>query len=415
MLQAGASARRGAWTTLLGPAFVASVAYVDPGNVAANLSAGSDYGYALVWVLLAASATAMVIQYQSAKLGLVTGRTLPQLMRDRVTGKAWQGPVTVGYSLQAFVMSVATDIAEVVGGALALNLLFGLPLWVGGLIVGVVSVALLAALRFRGERTFELAIAAVLAIIALGFLGALAFVHVDWAQTLAGAAPSVPDRNAWPLIAAMLGATVMPHAIYLHSALAIDRHRPHGHGSVPLKRLLRIQKADVGLALLVSGSVNIAMLLLAAAALDGLRGDTIAVAYQRLATDVGVWPSWVFAIGLLASGIGSAVVGTHAGARILKDLVRFEGSPAVRRVLTIGPAVILLTLGFPPTAVLVWSQVILSFGVALAAAPLAHFTGDRALMGVHVDPWWLRALNWLIVTLIVGLNTVMIWWTISPS
>lgn len=415
MGQPGAPARRGAWTTLLGPAFVASVAYVDPGNVAANLTAGSRYGFALVWVLLGASAMAMVIQYQSAKVGLVTGRALPQLMRDRLEGKPWRGPVTVGYSLQAFVMSVATDIAEVVGGALALTLLFGLPLWLGGLIVGVVSIGLLAGLRRRGERAFELSIGAILAVIVLGFLGALAFVRVDWVAASHGVVPTVPDRDAWPLVAAMLGATVMPHAIYLHSALAIDRHRPDGPSAVPLRRLLRVQKADVGLALLVSGSVNVAMLLLAAAALNGQSGDTIEVAYQRLGADVGPWPAWVFAVGLLASGIGSAVVGTHAGARILKDLVRFEGSPMVRRLLTIGPAVLLLTLGFPPTAVLVWSQVILSFGVALAAAPLAHFTGDRTLMGEFVDPLWQRALNWLIVTVIVALNLVMIWWTIRPA
>lgn len=400
---------------MLGPAFVASVAYVDPGNVAANLTAGTRYGYALVWVLVVASLMAMVIQYQSAKLGLVTGRTLPQVMMDRLADKPWRAPVGLAYSLQAFVMSVATDIAEVVGGALALNLLFGTPLWLGGIIVGVVSVALLAVLRRRGEATFEIAVAGVLAMIALGFLGSLSWVPVDWAATLIGVVPTVPDQDAWPLIAAMLGATVMPHAIYLHSGLAIDRHQPSEADRHRLPRLLRAQKLDVGLALLVSGSVNVGMLLLAAAGLQGLGGDAIEVAHHRLSTEIGYWPGVVFGLGLLASGVGSAVVGTHAGAQILKDLTRFRHSPTLRRLLTIGPAVLLLTLGIPPTAVLVWSQVVLSFGIALAAAPLARFTADRRLMREHVDAPWLVAVNGLIVVTLIGLNLVVLWWVLTGA
>ncbi len=398
---------------LLGPAFVASVAYVDPGNVAANLTAGSRYGYALVWVLAAASLMAMLIQYQSAKLGLVTGHTLPQLMNARLAGRSWRLPVSVAYGVQAFVIAVATDIAEVVGGALALYLLFGLPLWIGGIIVGAVSMVLLWRLRSRGEQTFEAAITAVLGVIALGFLGSLVWTPPNPAQAAAGLWPSVPEGDAWPLIAAMLGATVMPHAIYLHSALAIDRHRPDGALSVPLPRLLRAQKVDVGLALVLSGTVNIGMLLLAAAALTGLSGDTIEVAHRRLGLEVGAWPAAVFAIGLLASGIGSAVVGTHAGSRILKDLMHVRTSPTLRRALTVGPAVLLLTTGIAPTEVLVWSQIVLSFGVALAAAPLAHFAGDRTLMGDHADPWWLRAISWIVVATIVALNLIVLWWTLA--
>ncbi|MFZ1410905.1 MAG: Nramp family divalent metal transporter [Micropruina sp.] len=401
--------------TLLGPAFVASVAYVDPGNVAANLTAGSVYGYALVWVLAGASLMAMVIQYQSAKVGLVTGQTLPQLMSARLQGRPYRVPMSITYGTQAFVIAVATDIAEVVGGALALYLLFGTPLWLGGLIVGAVSVILLSVLRTRGEQTFEVAIGGILAIIALGFLGALLWAPPDWPAAAAGLVPSIPDRDAWPLVAAMLGATVMPHAIYLHSALAIDRHRPNGTLTTPLARLLRIQKTDVGLALLLSGSVNIGMLLLAAAALTGLSGDTIEVAFHKLTTDIGAAPAVIFAIGLLASGVGSSVVGTHAGSRILKDLIGIRASPTLRRLLTIGPAVLLLTTGIPPTEVLVWSQIVLSFGVALAAGPLALFTGDRSLMGQHVDPVWLRVVNWVIVSTIVALNLVVIWWTLSSG
>ena len=413
MTSPGSNGRATSGWALLGPAFVASIAYVDPGNVAANLSAGSTYGYALVWVLAAASGMAMLIQYQSAKLGLVTGATLPQLMHAKLEGKPWRAPVSVGYGVQAFVIAVATDVAEVVGGALALHLMFGTPLWLGGIIVGLVSVLLLWALRTRGERTFELAIGAILAIISAGFLGALFWAPPDWRQTVGGLIPGVPDDDAWPLIAAMLGATVMPHAIYLHSALAIDRHRPHGRLAVPLRRLLNVQKLDVLLALLLSGSVNIGMLPLAASALRGEVGDTIEAAFATITTRVGSVPALVFAIGLLASGVGSAVVGTHAGSRILKDLIGLPVAPTVRRIITVGPAVLLLTLGVSPTEVLVWSQVVLSFGVALAAAPLADFTGDRRLMGEHVDAPWLRVVNWTIVAAIVALNLVTIQWALT--
>lgn len=403
---------RRSWS-LLGPAFVASVAYVDPGNVAANLSAGTSYGYALVWVLAAASLMAMVIQYQSAKVGLVTGRSLPQLVAQRLRRHRHAGSLTWLYGGQAFIVAVATDVAEVVGGALALYLLLGLPLWQGGIAVGVGSVLLLWALRRRGEKVFEVGVGVTLALITLGFLGALAWAPPDWQATWAGLVPTVPDPDAIPLTAAMLGATVMPHAIYLHSTLAIDRHRPHGKPAEDLPRLLRIQRLDVVLALLVSGSVNVGMLLLAASALTATAGDTIEVAHAQLASNVGVVPAAIFAFGLLASGVGSAVVGTHAGARILKDLMPMRMPPLLRRTLIIGPAVGLLLTDAPPTEVLVWSQIVLSFGVALAAAPLASFTGDAELMGALVDRPWQRLLNWVIVSAVVGLNAVMIWWAFS--
>ncbi|MFZ0529190.1 MAG: Nramp family divalent metal transporter [Propionicimonas sp.] len=398
---------------LLGPAFVASVAYVDPGNVASNLTAGARYGYALVWVLVAASLMAMVIQYQSAKLGLVTGITLPQAMADRFAHHRFQRGLTLGYGIQAFVIAIATDLAEVVGGALGLYLLFGLPLWVGSIVVGVVAIVALWALRSRGERVFEVGIGALLALVALGFIGALFFQPPDLAAARAGLWPSIPDRDALPLIAAMLGATVMPHAIYLHSGLAIDRHRPHGHLDRPLKRLLGAQKLDVGLALILSGSVNISMLLLGASALGETSPDPIETTHALLARELSATAATVFAIGLLASGIGSAIVGTHAGSRILKDMQVLRVEPTLRRAITIGPAVLLLLTGVSPTEVLIWSQIVLSFGIALAAAPLALVTADRSVMGEHADRSWQKVLNWLIVGLIIGLNLAMIWWSLS--
>ena len=394
---------------MLGPAFVASVAYVDPGNVAANLSAGATYGYTLVWVLATASLMAMVIQYQSAKLGLVTGRTLPQAMADRFTRRRNPKALTFAYGLQAFVIAIATDLAEVVGGALGLNLLFGLPLWAGSIVVGGVAILLLWFLRRRSERVFEAGIGALLLVVALGFIGALVFRPPDWSATFAGLVPSVPPAQAWTLIAAMLGATVMPHAIYLHSALAIDRHRPDGELTGPISRLLRIQRLDVALALVFSGSVNISMLLLGAVALQGHGGDTIQAAHATFGVELGPVAAAIFAIGLLASGIGSAVVGTHAGSRILKDLRVWQVSPTLRRLITIGPAVLLLLTGVSATEVLIWSQVVLSFGVALAAAPLALVTADRALMGEHADRRWQQVLNWVVVSLIVCLNVIVLW------
>lgn len=409
--------RRGAlgWALgSLGPAFVASIAYVDPGNVAANASGGARYGYALVWVLSLASLMAMVIQYQSAKLGLVTGLTLPQAIAARFSGRS--RPIfSWGYPLQAFAIAIATDLAEVVGGALGLYLLFGVPLWLGGIIVGVVSVILLRLLRSNGERGFEVGVGAVLAIIVAGFLGALVFRPPDPLATLHGLIPTVPDNNAWPLIAAMLGATVMPHAIYLHSALAIDRFRPGGRPlDQPLPRLLRLQRLDVFAALLISGTVNIGMLLLGATTLSGTGGDTIEAAHATLSSDLGPVAAGIFAIGLIASGIGSAVVGTHAGSRILKDLNVWHVAPTARRLITVLPAVVLLLFGLPPTEVLVWSQVVLSFGVALAAAPLALVTGDRRTMGEYVDHPLSRVLNWTIVATVIALNLAMIWWALGP-
>ena len=399
---------------LLGPAFVAAIAYVDPGNVGANLSAGNQYGYALVWVLVAASLMAAVIQYQSAKLGLVTGRPLTHHVQRWIDARTRSTTWRWAYGTQAFVMALATDLAEVVGGALALNLLFGLPLWLGGVLVGVVTIALLRMLRRRSEVTFELAVSAFLVLVVAGFYASMLWAEPDWGGVARGMVPTIPDAGALPLVAAMLGATVMPHAIYLHSSMAIERHRPDRVLSVPLGLLLRAQKVDVGAALLVAGSVNVAMVVLGAAALHGAPGDTIEAAHSTFGSVLGQGAAVVFALGLLASGIGSSVVGTHAGARILKELLPVELSATLRRVLTIGPAVAILLAGIQPTTVLVWSQVVLSFGIALAMVPLALLTRDRAIMGDHVDGRTLQVANAVIATLVVSLNLVMVWLAFSP-
>src|SRR6185312_3168229 len=289
---------------LLGPAFVAAVAYVDPGNVAANLSAGAQYGYLLVWVLVVANVMAVVIQYLSAKLGLVTGRSLPELLGERMprTGRLL-------YWAQAELVAAATDLAEVIGGAIALQILFDLPLLLGGVIVAVVSMAILAVQYRRGQRPFEFVVMALLVIIAIGFVAGVLVSPVDWAQTAAGIVPRFEGTGTVLLAASMLGATVMPHAIYLHSSLVRDRH---GVSTDPtrIKRLLSATRIDVIIALVIAGSVNIAMLLLAAASLSGVEGtESIEGAHAAIEAALGPVIGVVFGIGLLASGLASSSVG----------------------------------------------------------------------------------------------------------
>lgn len=407
MTSPGSNGRATSGWALLGPAFVASIAYVDPGNVAANLSAGSTYGYALVWVLAAASGMAMLIQYQSAKLGLVTGATLPQLMHAKLEGKPWRAPVSVGYGVQAFVIAVATDVAEVVGGALALHLMFGTPLWLGGIIVGLVSVLLLWALRTRGERTFELAIGAILAIISAGFLGALFWAPPDWRQTVGGLIPGVPDDDAWPLIAAMLGATVMPHAIYLHSTLVNDHYA--GGEKPSIKTQLRGSKIDVAWALLLAGTVNLAMLVLAANSLHGMSGtDSIDGAQRAITQVLGPVIGTIFSIGLLASSLSSTSVGTYAGSEIMHGLLHVNAPMWACRVVTLVPALIVLWFAKDPTQALVIGQVVLSIGIPFAVIPLMRYTHDKELMGKWADGTVKHVIFMIVVALIVALNVLLI-------
>lgn len=392
--------------TLLGPAFVAAIAYIDPGNVAANLSAGSRYGYALVWVLAGASAIAVLVQYLSARLGIVTGRSLAGLVTDRLASRhrGWQ----IAYASQAFVMAVATDLAEVIGGALGLHLLFRVPLWLGGLIVGIGTLVLLPILRSRGEIVFERAVAGVALLIAVAFLAGLIWAPPDPVATLKGLFPTVPDRAAWALVAAMLGATVMPHAIYLHSALAVERYHCDGERVASVDRLLRIQRVDVLAALALAGSVNIAMLLYAAAALRGVGSDTINDAYEMLNTSLGPVAAAFLGAGLLASGVGSAIVGTHAGSGIAADVMPTKVSPMITRAVTIAPAVLLLLGGIPATAVLVASQIVLSFGIGFAVAPLALLSSREDVMGPWRITGTMRVLAWAVVFVVVLLNLVLL-------
>ena len=389
---------------LLGPAFVAAIAYVDPGNVAANLSAGADYGYTLLWVLVAANIMAVVVQYLSAKLGLVTGKSLPQLLGERLrpTGRRL-------YWAQAEIVAAATDLAEVIGGAIALYILFGVPLLAGGVIVGVVSVGILA-LQGRHQRRFEAVIMAMLLIITVGFVGGLFVSHLDAGEMFAGLVPRFVDTQSVLLAASMLGATVMPHAIYLHSSLARDRHghtaEDHAGGRERrIRLLLRATKLDVVLALVVAGGVNIAMLLLAAASLPGIQGtDTIEGAAAAITEHLGAAVGVLFAVGLLVSGLASTSIGAYAGAEIMAGLLHVRVPLLARRAVTILPALLLLGFGLDPTLALVLSQVVLSFGIPFALVPLVQLTGRTEVMGSFANGRFLRTIAITVVVAIVALN-----------
>jgi len=419
---------RGLWR-LLGPAFVASIAYVDPGNVAANLTAGAEYGYLLVWVLVASNAMAVLVQYLSAKLGLVTGRSLPEILGARL-GK-WP---RLSYWVQAEVVAAATDVAEVVGGAIALSLLFDVPLVWGGVITGAVSMVLLSIQSRRGQQPFEFVIIGLLAVIAFGFLAGLFVSPVDWVGAAGGLLPQFAGSGTVVLAASMLGATVMPHAIYLHSSLSRDRHLPHfgPEGTRPagslkpatlaqatsgeadehrarLPRLLRATKVDVLWSLVIAGSVNIAMLLLAAASLRGVGGtDTIAGAHHAIVDALGPAIGVIFAIGLLASGLAATSVGAYAGAVVMGGLIKKRVPLVLRRLLTLIPALIVLGVGSDPTRALVMSQVVLSLGIPFALIPLVRLTSSRQVMGEHAMVASMKVISWTVVALIVALNVALL-------
>ena len=394
---------------LLGPAFVAAIAYVDPGNVAANLTSGAKYGYLLVWVLVMANFMAMLIQYQSAKLGLVTGKSLPEILGERLGTRGRRL-----FWLQAELVAMATDLAEVVGGAIALYLLFQVPLPIGGLIVGIISMAMLTVQNKRGQRSFESIIMFLLAVITVGFLAGLLLSPPDAAGVASGLLPRFDGAESVMLAAGMLGATVMPHAIYLHSALARDRHLDARSTPERLKRVLQATRLDVLAALLLAGVVNIGMLLLAAATLTGVSGtDTIEGAHAAISAHLGPVIGVVFAVGLLASGLASTSVGAYAGATIMNGLLKVRIPLLTRRVVSLIPAVVLLAVGIDPTWALIVSQIVLSFGIPFALIPLLRLTGNAELMGIHRDRLPLRLAALASAVLIVALNALLLWLTFS--
>jgi Mn2+ and Fe2+ transporters of the NRAMP family len=389
---------------LLGPAMVAGVAYLDPGNVASNMSAGAEYGYLLVWVVVLGNSMAWLIQYLSAKLGFATGDSLPGLLGKRFRSR----PARYAYWVQAELVAMATDIAEVLGGAIALHLLFGLPLLVGGVITGVVSMLLLLLHNRRGSQPFERVITGMVVIIAVGFCAGVVFAPLDGAEVVGGLVPRFQDAGSVLLAASILGATVMPHAIYAHSALTRDRF-----GRVPEGRVrdlvLKATRIDVTVALVVAGTVNVVILLLAAATLQGVEGtDTLEGAHAAIGAALGPVVATLFAVGLLASGLASTSVGAYAGAEIMRGLLHVSIPLVVRRVITLVPALVILVIGFDPTLALVLSQVVLSFGIPFALVPLVRLTTRRELLGGSVNRWWTTLLAILAAAMLIALNATLL-------
>ncbi|MDD7811347.1 Nramp family divalent metal transporter [Mycobacterium sp. CSUR Q5927] len=410
MTRTGEPVRRKPGWYLLGPAFVAAIAYVDPGNVAANVSAGATFGYLLVWVIIAANVMAGLVQYLSAKLGLVTGLSLPEAV-----GMTTRRPTRIAYWLQAELVAMATDLAEVVGGAIALKLIFGLPLMLGGLITGAVSMALLVVGDRRGPRAFEQVSTGLLAIIAIGFLASLVVDPPPVTDVAGGLLPRFDGTESVLLTTAILGATVMPHAVYLHSGLARDRHGRAEPGRAR-RRLLRVTRWDVGLAMLVAGAVNLAMLVVAAAHLSGRDGTgSIEGAHSAMHDALGPTIALFFAVGLLASGLASTSVGAYAGAMIMQGLLRVSVPLLWRRLITLLPALAILAIGTDPTRALVLSQVVLSFGIPFALVPLIRLTGDAALMGGDANRRLTSILGWTVTVVIGLLNAALIYLTVTGT
>lgn len=391
--------------SLLGPAFVAAIAYVDPGNVAANLSAGASYGYLLLWVLVVSNLMAMVVQYLSAKYGLVTGRSLTAGVADRFGSNR---PGRLAYWVQAEIVAAATDVAEIIGGATALYLLFGTPMLLGGVIVGVVSLGLLLLQGGRSQRTFEGVIVAFLLVITVGFLAGLFVTGLSLGEMASGILPRFQGAHTVVLAASMLGATVMPHAVYLHSGLVRDREYKV-EDDASLRQHLRATRIDVFGALVLAGSVNIGMLCLAAEALPGVEGtDSIEGAHAAVTSALGPVVGVLFAVGLLASGLASSSVGCYAGDLIMRDLLKVRIPMLVRRVVTIIPALLIIASGVEPTWALVLSQVVLSIGIPFALVPLVRMTSSHAEMGIWANTPLLRWVAWVICGLIIALNVALV-------
>lgn len=389
----------------LGPAFIASVAYVDPGNFATNIQGGAQFGYMLLWVIVASNLMAMLTQALSAKLGIATGKNLAEHCRDQFPrGVVW------GMWVVMEAVAMATDLAEFLGAALGFNLLFGMPLFVAGVLTGVVTFAILA-LERHGFRPLEAVITAMVGVIALCYVVETLLGRPDWGKIVYHAfVPHFKGTESVLLATGILGATVMPHVVFLHSALTQGRIVVRDPRQ--LRRLFRFECVDVTLAMGVAGLVNGAMLIMAAATFfeKGLTSvGTIEEAHKTLAPLLGSASSWVFAISLLASGLSSSTVGTMSGQVIMQGFVHWQIPIWLRRLLTMLPALLVIGAGLEPTRTLVMSQVVLSFGLPFALVPLALFTARADLMGVLVNRRSTTLVFGCVTALIVALNLFLLY------
>lgn len=387
----------------LGPAFIAAVAYIDPGNFATNIQAGSTYGYTLLWVVLVSNIMAVLIQSMSAKLGIATGKNLPEVSRER-----FAKPVTIGLWLQAEFIAIATDLAEFIGGALGLYLLFGIPLFPAAVITGIASFVLLE-LQRRGFRWLEAGIGVLVGVVVVSFAYEVYIADPDTSQLLHGLfVPTLDGADSLLLAAGILGATVMPHVIYLHSALM--QRRVVGRDEAERRKIFHFEMADILIAMGIAGLINGAMLVMAA----GLFFDSTVVistlegAFAHLNTEAGSLAAILFGVGLLASGFSSSSVGTMSGQIIMSGYINRRIPLTLRRLITMAPALGVLALGVDPTTALVMSQVVLSFGIPFALIPLLIFCSDPTLMGSLVNRRITTWLAWAVAALIIALNVFLL-------
>ncbi|GAB6901813.1 Nramp family divalent metal transporter [Kineosporia succinea] len=387
--------RRAVGTTL-GSALVAAVAYIDPGNFATNVSAGAQYGTLLVWVVVAASAVGMLVQYLSAKLGLVTGQSLPEQCKQHLSR-----PARIAMWLQAELVVIMTDLAEVVGGAIALNLLFGLPLLPGAAIMVVAAFAILT-LHVRGRDAFRPVVYVCFAVVAAGFAYQALRAPLGGADLAAGFRPRLEGTESAYLAAGIVGATVMPHVVYLHSHLTKGEALISGR-AVP--RLIRITRREIVGAMLLAAAVNISIMLAATVLAPT---DTLEGAHAGFTAVTGAFSGWVFASALLASSLASTCVGVYSGQTIMSGFLHRSVSIWVRRCVSVLPALVVLAIGVDPTAALVLSQVVLSFGIPFALAPLVWFTSRRAVMGDARNHPVTVAVAGVVLGAVVSLNVFLL-------
>ncbi len=384
----------------LGPAFIASVAYVDPGNFATDVAGGAKYGYLLLWAVLASNLMAMLVQTLSAKLGIATGKNLPEVCRDHLPKR-----VSVGLWLQAEVIAMATDLAEVLGAALGIHLLFGVPLGVGAFIAVAAAFAILALQAF-GFRQLEAVISVFVGVIVIAFAFELIAASPDPGQMSDHLFSPEIHGEAVLLAVGIVGATVMPHVIYLHSALTQARVR--GRTPAELRRIQRFERVDVLIAMTIAGAVNLSMLSIFAAHFFGTGAESIQDAYHGLHVDPGPWAAALLGVALLASGLSSSSVGTMAGQVVMQGFVRRQIPIFVRRAVTAAPALAVALIGVDPTRALVFSQVVLSFGIPFALIPLVLFTSRRDVMGTLVNNRVTAVAAWGIAVVISGLNVFLL-------
>jgi manganese transport protein len=388
----------------LGPAFIASIAYVDPGNFATNIQGGAQFGYELLWVILLSNLMAMILQSLSAKLGIATGQNLAEHCRAY-----FSPPVVWTMWVLMELVAMATDLAEFLGAAVALNLLFGLPLSVAGVITALATFVILGLERY-GFRPLEAVIGAFLGVIALSYLIEMLLDRPDWAAVVhCSFTPHFTNSESVVLACGILGATVMPHALFLHSALTQGRVvvRKPEH----LKRLFRFELIDVIIAMTLASSVNAAMLITASTAfhMSGVGVGTLQEAYLALRPLLGFAASTVFGVALLAAGLSSSSVGTMAGQVIMQGFLHYHIAPWLRRLVTIIPSLLVIFIGFDPTRTLVISQVVLSFGLPFAVVPLIFFTSRKELMGVLTNRRFTTVLAWGAATLIIFMNLFLVY------